>query len=296
MSDILVTGALGRLGRWVVDHLVSTGRSVAAVDVDHPGFDNPARDGIDFRAVDLTDSGKTREVVESVAPDHVVHLAAIPNPEFHAGSHVFENNVMSAYNVLVSAGREGVPVTWASSESAYGFPFADDPRLPDYLPIDEAHPMRPEDPYGTSKVLGEDVAAMVARKYGVPVASLRISNVQYPGRYGVVAHQDDVEAGVGNFWSYVDGRDVATAVERAVETDLDGHEPFVVAADDNYLGRPTRDVVAEVFGRVPERCDLEGEQSALSNAKARDVLGWEPAHDWREAKDEDVPTPSLTVT
>ena len=295
MSDILVTGALGRLGRWVVDHLVSTGRTIAAVDVDHPGFGNPAREGIDFRAVDLTDLGETREVVESVAPDHIVHLAAIPNPEFHAGSHVFENNVMSAYNVLVSAGRGEIPIVWASSESAYGFPFADDPRLPDYLPIDEDHPMRPEDPYGTSKVLGEDVAAMVTRKYGVPVASLRVSNVQYPGRYGVVAHQDDIEAGVGNFWSYVDGRDVATAIKCAIETDLAGHEPFVVAADDSYLGRPTRDVVEEVFGRLPDECDVDGESSALSNAKARDVLGWAPAHDWREAKDEAVHMPSLIV-
>ncbi|ESP89834.1 NAD-dependent epimerase/dehydratase family protein [Candidatus Halobonum tyrrellensis] len=295
MSDVLVTGGLGRLGRWTVDYLLDAGWTVTCVDVDHPGFGRSTRPGVEFRAVDLTNPGETREVIEQTDPEWVVHLAAIPNPEVYAGSHVLENNVMSTYTVLTSAGREGVPVTWASSESAYGFPFAAEPRLPDYLPIDEAHPLRPEDPYGTSKILGEDLAEMVVRKFEVPVVSLRISNVQYPGNYGVVDHQSDLAAGVGNFWSYVDGRDVASAVEATFDAGLDGHEPVVVAADDNYLDRPTVEAVEEMFGDLPERCDLDGEQSALSNAKAADRLGWTPSHTWRSAANEAVAGPTLVT-
>ncbi|WP_101295871.1 NAD-dependent epimerase/dehydratase family protein [Halegenticoccus soli] len=295
MSTILVTGGLGRLGRWTVDHFVEAGWNVTCVDVDHPGFGQTPRPGITFRAVDLTDAGETRAIVEESAPDHVVHLAAIPNPEVHAGPRIIENNVMSTYNVLTSAGRDGIPVTWASSESAYGFPFAAKPRLPEYLPIDENHPMEPEDPYGASKVLGEELAAMVTRSYDVPVVSLRLSNVQYPGNYSVGKGTDDLHRGVGNFWSYVDGRDVTRAIERAVDTDVTGHEPFIVAADENYLGRSTADAVKEWFGRLPQHCDLSGDESALSNEKAKTVLRWEPTHTWRTAADEEVTAPRLTM-
>lgn len=294
MSDILVTGGLGRLGRWTIDHFVEAGWDVTCVDVDHPGFGTTARPGVEFRTADLTEPGETREIVEQTAPEQVVHLAAIPNPEVYAGSRVLENNVMSTYNTLVSAGRAGVPITWASSESAYGFPFADEPRLPDYLPIDEEHPMEPEDPYGTSKVLGEETAKMVTRKFDVPVVSLRVSNVQYPGNYTVIEGREDLSNGVGNFWSYIDGRDVAAAIEQAVDVDVIGHEAFILAADENYLGRPTTEALRGTFGGLPDRCELSGEQSALSNQKAKVRLGWTPTHTWQTAAEEDGSAPRLT--
>ncbi|WP_121743369.1 NAD-dependent epimerase/dehydratase family protein [Natronorubrum halophilum] len=56
-------------------------------------------------------------------------------------------------------------------------PFAREPTLPDYLLVDEAHPLRPEDPYGSSKLVNEDIAEIVTSQYDIPVASLRISNV-----------------------------------------------------------------------------------------------------------------------
>lgn len=154
--------------------------------------------------------------------------------------------------------------------------------------------MEPEDPYGTSKVLGEEVAEMVTRRFDVPVVSLRISNVQYPGNYTVLDGRDDLDSGIGNFWSYVDGRDVATAIERTTEVDVDGHEAFIVAADENYLDRPTEDAIREAFGKLPDCVDLSGEQAALSNRRARDELGWRPRHTWRSAAEEDIPVPHLT--
>jgi nucleoside-diphosphate-sugar epimerase len=295
MDTVLVTGSLGRLGRWTVDHLTDTERNVVGIDMKHPGSDADIREDVDLRACDLTEQGEVWEIVRSVAPDAIAHLGALPNPEVHSGTHVFENNVMSTYNVLVAAGEFGIPVTWASSESAYGFPFAQEPSLPDYLPVDEAHPLRPEDPYGSSKLVGEDIADVVTRRYDIPIASLRVSNVQYPGNYGVLDHQSDLDAGVGNFWSYVDGRDVARAVECALDTDLAGHEPFVIAAGDTYLERPTVDAFETYFGSLPNEISVSGRESALSSAKAREMLGWEPEHTWERAANEDVPAPSMTV-
>jgi len=304
MADTaLVTGGLGRSGRWIVDRLADDGWRVVCVDLDHPGWEVDARAGVDFRAVDLTDRAEASEVVAAVDPDAVVHWAAIPAPERHAGGRVFETNALATYNALVAAGRADARVVWASSESAYGNPFREEPALPDALPITEAEPLRPEDPYGTSKVVGEAVAKSVTRKYGVPVASIRPSWIQYPGEYNCRDRPDlgagrpladvDLAAGVGNYWSYVDARDVAGIVAAALSADFDGHEAFNAAAADNYLGHPTADAVEAFFGDLPADCDLAGDESALSTAKAADLLGWEPSHGWRGAADEDVDPPAL---
>jgi nucleoside-diphosphate-sugar epimerase len=212
---------------------------------------------------------------------------------------VFETNVQSAYAVLQAAGEAGAKVVQASSESAYGFPFAAEPLAPDYLPVDEAHPTRPEDPYGTGKVVAEELAEMVTRRHGIPVASIRPSWIQLPGDYACreVVESGDLGGGIGNFWSYVDVRDVAGIVLAALEADVAGHEPFLAAARDTYLGRPVveglRETDAFAVDAIDGATDLAGEASALSTAKARAELGFEPAHDWREAADADVPAPEL---
>jgi nucleoside-diphosphate-sugar epimerase len=293
-ETILVTGGRGRSGRWICDRLARDGYRVVCVDLDHPGWEVAERDRLTFRAVDVTDAGEVRDLVAEFDPDGVVHWAAIPAPERHAGTRVFETNVTATYNALDAAGRVGAPVVWASSESAYGLAFAAETSLPAYLPIDEEHPMAPEDPYGTSKVASEEVAKMVARRHGISVASIRPSWIQYPGEYNCrdIA-EGDLVGGASNCWSYVDVRDTASIVQAALETSFDGHEAFHAAAADNYVGRPTAALVEDCFGELPSTCDLRGEQSALSTEKAADLLDWTPSHDWRDAADADVPEPDL---
>ncbi|KAA9405543.1 NAD(P)-dependent oxidoreductase [Haloarcula sp. CBA1131] len=295
MTDtVVVTGGRGRSGRWICDHLAGE-YHVVCVDLDHPGWEVPTREHIDFKAVDVTEGVEVRDLFSEVEPDAVVHWAALPAPERHAGTRVFDTNVSATYNVVDAAGRAGADVVWASSESAYGLAFAEETPLPAYLPIDEAHPTAPEDPYGTSKVAGEEVAKMVVRRDGVNVASIRPSWIQYPGEYNCrdVA-TGDLADGAGNCWSYVDVRDVATAVAAALDANLGGHEAFNVAAAENYVGRPTADLVEEQWGELPAECELDDDQSALSTAKAQGLLDWEPEYDWREAVDADIAAPTLT--
>jgi len=289
MSRVLVTGGLGGSGRWIVDRLASDGHDVMCVD--QVGADSE-RASVDVRVADLTEAGRVFDLVAEFDPDSVVHWGAIPDPLGHAGGEVFENNVMSTYNVLDAAGRAGAKVVWASSESAMGFPFAAETPPPDYLPIDEAHPLRPEDPYGASKETGEAIARMVTRRDGVPVVSIRPSWIQYPGEYLCLDNEPPAE-GVGNFWSYIDVRDIASIVAAALAADIEGHEAVFAVADENYADRPGVDLFDEQFGAVPEPCDIEGDESSITNAKAADLLGWEPAHSWREAADEDVDEPTV---
>ena len=299
-ETLVVTGALGGAGRWVVDRLAEESYDIVAVDRELPVGTPP--DGVDFRAVDLVDAGETTDLVLSVDPDAVVHLAAIPDPLNHAGERVYRNNVLSTYNVLNAAGRVGADVTWTSSESAYGFPFADSARAPDALPIDETHPLRPADPYGLSKVSGEEAAKTVVRRDGISVVSIRPSWVQYPGEYFVtdVRESFDLDAlaanpetavggGPGNYWSYVDVRDLADQIARTLEVDVDGHEALHCHATENYLGEDTVDLFAALLGEVPEPCSLSGDDAAFSMAKSRALLDWTPDHGWRTESAVDGP-------
>ncbi|GAA0271220.1 NAD-dependent epimerase/dehydratase family protein [Halobacterium noricense] len=303
-SSVVVTGALGGVGQWVVDRLVADGHDVVGLDQRLPAEGGP--EGASFFEVDLTDQGETNELISDADPDAVVHLAAIPDPTNHAGSRVFTNNVESAYNVLDAGGRVGADIVWASSESAYGFPFADSVLKPEYVPIDEAHPFRPEDPYGVSKVSGEAVAKATARRHDVSVVSIRPSWVQYPGGYlteqnreafdvdGLAARstEDPPDGGIGNFWSYIDVRDFASMVTAALDADVSGHEAYLCHADENYLDVDTAALFDALFEDAPP-CDTEGNEAAFTTAKAERDLGWTPEHTWRDAADEDADGPDF---
>jgi nucleoside-diphosphate-sugar epimerase len=284
IETAVVTGATGGVGSWVVDRLADSGVDVVGLDHERP---DGARSNAHFRAIDLREQGPTWETIHEVAPDAVVHLAAISGPLDDPGTRVFENNVTSTYNVLVAAGRADAEVVWTSSQAAYGMLFADSPWVPDRLPVDETHAFRPEDPYGASKACGETVAGMVARRYDVPVTTIRPASIYEPGEYRTRPQREgfDISAAElsGNFWSYIDVRDVARMVEAALAADIDGHEPFLCVADENYLGQPTAELIAATGHDLPADCALDGPQAALSNAKAKRVLDWEPIHSWREA-------------
>ncbi|MFB6135384.1 MAG: NAD-dependent epimerase/dehydratase family protein [Halobacteriaceae archaeon] len=294
MPRAVVTGGRGLAGSRVVEHLADAGWEVVCVDLGLPDVDGPP--GVSFRAGDLTEQGVAWELIADADPDAVVHFAAIPTDGNHAGSHVYDTNVASAYNVLDAAGRVGARVVWSSSVTAYGL-FHADADLPDALPVDEATPLRPRRPYPASKVTGEVLAGLVARRYGVPVASLRLALVIAAG--GVRSRRTregfDLEtASPGSgFGTYVDARDVASLVELALTGDLEGHEAFVAAAAENCLDVPTAEAVRAAYGRLPESCSLEGHDAFYSAAKAREVLGWEPTHDWRDVEAESLRTPAF---
>jgi nucleoside-diphosphate-sugar epimerase len=286
-ETVLVAGGLGLVGRWVTDRLADRYR-VVCVDRVHPSGSLP--DGATARRADLTDQGAAWEAILDVDPDAVVHLAV--SDENEVGT--YARDAALNFNVLWGAGRADARVVWTSSETVYGTHWADR-WTPDYLPVDEDHPTAPWNEYETAKVAGEGVADAVANRFGVQVATVRPSWVQEPGAYqcayGSGLGEDPSPS--GNLWSYVDVRDLAALIEAALETDFGGHERFNAFAAENYLGVDTADAVEAAWGSLPEECDLSGEESGFSTERARDLLGWEPAHDWRSAAEADVDGPSF---
>jgi nucleoside-diphosphate-sugar epimerase len=279
---VVVTGASGKLGQFVVEHLVDSGYHVVSTDRVAPPAGSPGN----FTIADLTDLGQVIELLSGVdegqAADAVVHLSAIPAPGLATNAATFRNNVPSTYNVLRAAQVVGIRnVVTASSETVLGLPF-DVP--PPYIPVDEDYDVLPQSTYSLGKSLEEEMGKHFTRwDPELKVAALRFSNVMRPSDYAQFpSWQDDATARRWNLWGYIDGRDGAQAVRRALEADFTGFEAFVIANEDTVMRRDSADLVAEVFPDVPLKRPLQGRETLLSIDKARRILGYAPEHHWQD--------------
>lgn len=292
-ETIAVTGALGGAGKWIIDRLRAD-YEVVALDRRLPT--ETTAEAVSFQKVDLTRQGAVWETILDADPSTVVHFGNIPHEEHHSGGEVYENNAVSTFHVLEAAGRAGADVVWASSETVYGTHWPE-PKLPEYLPIDEEHPVAPWNGYETSKLAGEAAADRVANAFDVSVTTMRPTWIQYPGQYQITSIREafDFESAdrFGNFWSYVDIRDVVSFVEAAIGDAPAGHEVYNVFGPDNFLGVDTAAAIEAGYGSLPEQCSLEGDEPAYTNEKATSTLGWQPEHSWKTAEDDDISTPSF---
>ncbi len=212
-----------------------------------------------------------------------MHLAAFPGPGNATNAATLANNVVGTYNVFAAARATGIHnVVFASSETVLGLPF-DEP--PPYLPVDEDVPLRPETSYSLGKVLDEEMARQFCRwDPELKIIGLRFSNVMEPADYAQFpSWNDDVSIRKWNLWSYIDARDGAQAVRRALEHDAPGMDVFIVANADTVMSRPNEELVRTVFPGVPIRRPLGEHDTLLSIEKARRVLGYAPQHGWRGA-------------
>jgi UDP-glucose 4-epimerase len=283
MTRIAVTGGSGKLGRAVVADLAEHGADVVNLDRVPPAVDQPM-----FVRADLTDYGQVVEALSGVDDryghvDAVVHLAAIPAPGLTTNAATFHNNIVSTYNVFTAARHAGITnIVWASSETVLGLPF-DTP--PPYVPVDEEYPGRPESTYSLVKFLEEQLARQLCRwDPALKMVGLRFSNVMEPADYAAFPSFDsDPRARKWNLWGYIDARDGAQAVRKALEYDALGCEVFVIANADTVMSRPNSQLLADVFPDVERRGDIGEHDTLLSIDKARRLLGYQPEHSWRGA-------------
>jgi nucleoside-diphosphate-sugar epimerase len=279
MTRVAVTGGSGKLGGAVVADLVAHGFEVVNLDLLAP-----AAPACPYVRVDLTDLGQVVEALTGIDDryprlDAVVHLAAVPAPGLTGNAATFANNHLGTYHVFTAARVAGIRnIVWASSETVLGLPFT---TPPPYLPVDEGYPGRPESSYSLGKHLDEAMAEQFCRwDPGLKAIGLRFSNVMLPDDYDRFPC-DDARERAWNLWSYIDARDGAQAVRRALEHTGTGAEVFIIANADTVSSRPTADLAAEVFPDVPVRRELGTHETLLCIDKARRVLGYEPAFGWR---------------
>jgi nucleoside-diphosphate-sugar epimerase len=188
---VLVTGAAGFIGRWVVAELLERGHTVLAIDnlaegdeanldefVGHPGM-------LPFEVGDVRDAASCRRWTADV--DAVAHLAASISVQDSIDDPVttFENDVVGTFNLLEGARASGARVLFMSTCMVY-----DRASTPEG--IGETHPTKPASPYAASKLSGEVLTLSYFHAYGLPTTVVRPFNTYGPfqrsvGEGGVVA-------------------------------------------------------------------------------------------------------------
>lgn len=165
---ILVTGSAGRIGSQVARRLLEDGHRVTGFDLRSSAIRHPA-----FREVigGFDERAAAAEAVREAGA--ILHLGAFMSWLPGDRDRLFRANVEGTRVLLEEAAAvKPQRLVFASSGEVYP------ENLPDYLPIDEDHPLKPRSPYGLTKLLGEDLVRFFERTSGVPATILRFAHTQ----------------------------------------------------------------------------------------------------------------------
>jgi len=274
--NVLVTGASGRIGRYVVQKLAKAGHDVVAVDIVPPS----QKDAWRFLLVDLTDAGQVYQALSWAKAEAVVHLGAWANAGRVPNTRTYGENVQSTFNVFQASADLGVQrVIFASSAQVYGL----SAYPPLYLPLDEEHPLRPTNCYALSKMAGEQAAEYFGQ-FGLTILSFRFMGVRAPEELAAEVERisRNPQGDARLLWTRTDARDAALACRLALEA------PQVPAGPYNITGglvlqEDATALARRCFGEQLElREELTGSLSPLSCAKAQQAFGYRPRFLWRE--------------
>jgi UDP-glucose 4-epimerase len=288
---VLLTGAAGLIGRVGARLLDEAGHDVLATDL----HALPAElEDLRWQRLDVRRGEQVRLTLAAFAPEVVVHLAArhfIPWCERHPAA-TLKTNVVGSQNVIEGVRQAGVgKLVFASSAAVYG---------PSPQPLEETSALGPDDIYGTSKVMGEQLIRLAQRDEGFDVAILRLFNTIGPGdpnphlvpRLMAELRSGGERVRLGNLQSvrdYVYVEDVARAIVAAVEGGLPGCTTVnvgsgkgrsvgeVVQALEDLVGHSLQVVSVSARRRTVDRPFLVADV-----ARAGELLGWEPVVSFEE--------------
>ena len=269
---VLVTGAAGFIGRHVCEALDEAGHHVLGLD---QGGVLP-RSCREWMAADIT---------KGLAPipmlDAVIHLAAIAAPREcdRNPTLAFDVNVNGTLQVLKMALESGAKkVVFSSSAHVYDIP-------PRYLPTDETHPLRLNNTYTTTKLLGEQLCHLYWENHGLPYTTLRLYNAYGPGQALGYFIPDQVAKAKQGPLSLSGGNTTKDWVHIA-----DVARAFVLALDSHYVGAINigTGIETELSTIAAKIAELQGvgfvsgddpraTRMCANRMRAERILGWKPS-------------------
>ncbi|HUT36459.1 MAG TPA: NAD(P)-dependent oxidoreductase [Planctomycetota bacterium] len=293
---VLVTGASGRLGPFVVAELEGAGHELVLMSRRRPA----AADRWPWVQGDITDFAACRKATEGV--EAIQHLAAQPGPTDHPAmrkqaeerglpfDQTMRSNTLGTYYLLRAAVERGIRtfvMTGSNCALGHGFRISQRAFPFQYLPVDEKHPSDVEDSYSYSKLAGEELLASYTRAYGMRTHVVRAAGITPPQRRAEMAARIGPARGWNPWlWPWVGSEDVASAhrllMERADE--IEPHGVYFCNADDSTALEPTMELLERFKPElVPLARGITGHQSLISNARLRQTVGWEHKTSWRTA-------------
>lgn len=292
---ILITGASGRLGAFVIRELASEHALVLMSRRTPPAeFAH-----LPFIQGDLNNFEDCQRAVEGV--DAIQHLGAQPNPVDHPDLRAraaeqgvpfdatFKTNMLGTYYLMQAAIAANVhTVVMSGSNCALGHGFRiSQTHIPiDYLPIDEEHPCYPEDSYSFSKRCGEDLLASYTRAYGLRTYVTRPAGISPEERRKQMAEgATPTTAWTPWLWCWVGSEDVASAHRLIMEKadTLPTHDVYFLNADDTSALEPSQALVERFKPEfLPKVRMLEGHQSFINCDKLKNAVGWRHETSWRQ--------------
>ena len=290
---ILVTGGAGFIGSNIVDKLVERGDKVVIVDNLSTGKKKYIHKKAKFYKINLLDD-ELKEVFEKENITHVIHHAAQIDVQKSFQDSIFDanNNIIGTLNLLNYCVEYNVKkIVYASSAAIYG--------EPDYLPIDEQHPVKAMSPYGISKHTPEHYIKMYKDTYDLDYTILWYSNAYGPrqdpkGEGGVISIFVDRMINGKNPFIYGDGKQTRDFI---YVDDIVSANIAALEKGDNELVNiscNTRDSINKLTEIMNNILDSnlspiykkakpgDIKHSELKNTKAKNVLGWKPEFNLRE--------------
>jgi len=275
---ILITGAAVLIGQEVTKGLVAAGHDVVATDLVKDDL-SPVQK---FVVGDLVSADFISQL--DFRCDAIVHLGSIPRPGIASDETVLHNNVMGTYHVFASAVENNVPlVIYASSLSIYGIAWSTG-TSPDYVPVDEKHPLRHFESYALSKEVNERSADMWANRSETAFVGLRFPHTHTHSVFAEMAakmregDEEILEQGAKIFWAYLDLRDAVQGILTVIEKGAQGSKTYNFAAADTYAHKPTREMMAEFHPTSEVAAPLSGYDSIIDCSEWLSVYGYQPQY------------------
>ncbi|NLW91108.1 MAG: NAD(P)-dependent oxidoreductase [Syntrophomonadaceae bacterium] len=279
---VLITGHNGNVGSEIARLLSAQGWEVIGLDRSLVNEDNVLGKeiGVDISSVSLVDN-----IAEKIEPcEVIVHTAAMIDYDNHHLSTIM-TNCLGTQNILrLAALWKTQTMVYTSSIQVIGTPRT--------IPITEEHPVEPNTVYHASKLFGEHLCN-IAQINGLRTVVLRLTSPVGPrmdrGRIFPVFIKQALAGeplsiiGKGNRQqNYVDVRDIATAVERFIISDV--HGVYNIAGKQAISNLELAQACISLFGSrsnikysdVPDR--EEGLNWDISINKAADMIGYEPIY------------------